>query len=246
MARLIFIAFLLVTGAVFLRLAWNAALKILRSIAKIAYISAKVAGAALVAGLAGLVAFFVLPITVVGDWFGIAVVSVAIAAFVLCWRKFAVRDGRAARPLSPMEEDQSTSSFPIVEEAIKPEADPRIAEAWEMAGELAPEYAQRLSAARRRCAQVLEMAAGDSVEWSIVDCSTFISRTVPDAISTAAALMKDADPSERSSLAGELVVDLERIASRAGEEVDSRRRQLRNSWHVVRTHIASRTARDAS
>ncbi|MFC3430920.1 hypothetical protein [Sphingobium fuliginis] len=245
MGRLILIAFLLVTGAVLLRMAWDAALKILRSIVKVAYMSAKVAGAALLAGLAGLVAFVVLPITVVGDWFGIAVVSVAIAAFVLCWRKFAVRDGRAARPLSPMEEDQSTS-FPIVEEAIKPEADPRIAEAWEMAGELAPEYAQRLSAARRRCAQVLEMAAGDPVEWSIVDCSTFISRTVPDAVSTAAALMKDADHAERSSLAGELVVDLERIASRAREEVDNRRRQLRNSWHVVRTHIASRTARDAS
>ncbi|AMK16797.1 MULTISPECIES: hypothetical protein [unclassified Sphingobium] len=243
--RLIFIAFLLVTGAVLLHLAWNAALKILQSIVKLAYMSAKVVGAALVAGLAGLVAFVVLPIAVLGDWFGIAVVSVAIAAFVLCWRKFAVRDGRAARPLSPMEEDQSTS-LPIVEEVIKPEADPRIAEAWEMAGELAPEYAQRLSAARRHCAQVLEMAAGGPVEWSIVDCSTFISRTVPDAVSTAAALMMDADHSERSSLAGELVVDLERIASRAREEVDSRRRQLRNSWHVIRTHIASRTARDAS
>ena len=245
MARLIFIAFLLVTGAVFLRLAWNAALKILRSIAKIAYISAKVAGAAMVAGLAGLVAFFVLPIAVVGDWFGMAVVSVAIAAFVLCLRKFGFRDIRAARPLPTVEDDQSTS-FPIAEEAIKPEADPRVAEAWKMAGELCPEYAQRLSAARRSCAQVLEMAAWDSVEWSVVDCSTFISRTVPDAVSTAAALMKDADHSERSSLAGELVVDLERIASRAREEVDSRRRQLRNSWHVVRTHIASRTARDAS
>ncbi|UZW54848.1 hypothetical protein NUH86_15405 [Sphingobium sp. JS3065] len=245
MARLIFIAFLLVTGAVFLRLAWNAALKILQAIVKLASISAKVAGAALVAGLAGLVAFFVLPIAVVGDWFGIAVVSVAIAAFALCWRKFAVRDGRAARPLSPVENDQSTS-FPIVEEAIKPEADPRIAEAWKMAGELAPEYAQRLSAARRSCAQVLEMAAGGQVEWSVVDCSTFISRTVPDAVSTAAALMKDADHSERSGLAGELVVDLERIASRAREEVDSRRHQLRNSWHVIRTHIANRTARDAS
>ena len=244
MARLIFIAFLLVTGAVFLRLAWNAALKILRSIAKIAYISAKVAGAALVAGLAGLVAFFVLPITVVGDWFGIAVVSVVIAAFILCWRKFGFQYVRLARPLPLVESDRATSSS-IVEEAIKPEADPRIAEAWEMAGELAPEYAQRLSAARRRCAQVLEMAAGGSVEWSVVDCSTFISRTVPDAVSAAAALMKDADHSERSSLAGELVVDLERIASRAHEEVDNRRRQLRNSWHVIRTHIAGRTARDA-
>lgn len=243
--RLILIAFLLITGAVFLRLAWNAAFKILQSIVKLAYISVKVAGAALLAGLAGLVAFFVLPIAVVGDWFGIAVVSVAIAAFVLCLRKFGFRDIRAARPLPTVEDDRAKSSS-IVEEAIKPEADPRVAEAWKMAGELAPEYAQRLSAARRRCAQVLELAAGGSVEWSVVDCSTFISRTVPDAVSTAAALMKDADHSERSSLASELVVDLERIAQRAREEVDSRRRQLRNSWHVIRTHIASRTARDAS
>ncbi|PNP99521.1 hypothetical protein [Sphingobium sp. SA916] len=245
MGRLILIAFLLITGAVFLRLAWNAALKILQSIVKVAYISAKVAGAALLAGLAGLVAFFVLPIAVMGDWFGIAVVSVAIAAFVLCWRKFGFRDVRAARRLSPLKDDQSTPSS-IVEEAIKPEADARIAEAWKMAGELAPEYAQRLSAARRNCAQVLEMAAGDSVEWSVVDCSTFISRTVPDAVSTAAALMKDADHSERSSLAGELVVDLERIASRAREEVESRRRQIRNSWRIIRTHIANRTVPNGS
>lgn len=243
--RLIFVAFLLATGAVLLRLAWNAALKILQAIVKLAYISAKVAGAALVAGLAGLVAFFVLPIAVVGDWFGIAVVSVAIAAFVLCLRKFGFRDVRAARPLSSLKDDQSTS-FPIAEEAIKPEADPRVAEAWKMAGELSPEYAQRLSAARRSCAQVLEMAAVGSVEWSVVDCSTFISRTVPDAVLTAAALMKDADHSERSSLAGELVVDLERIANRAREEVDSRRRQLRNSWRIIRTHIANRTVANGS
>ena len=185
-----------------------------------------------------------LPIALVGDWFGIAVSGVAILVFVLCLRKFGRREALAGRQLPAMEEEATMSSA-VVEEAFEPETDPRVAEAWKIAGDLAPEHAKRLGLARRSCARVLEMAAGEAVEWSIIDCSTFISRTVPEAVSTAAALMKDAAPSERSCLADELVVDLERIAQRAREEVDNRRLQLRNSWNIVRTHIASRTSRDA-
>jgi hypothetical protein len=194
--------------------------------------------------LAGLIAFFVLPISLVGEWFGIAVSGVAILVFVLSHRKFGRREGFADRQPPAVEEEQAISSA-VVEDPIEPEADPRVAEAWKIAGELAPEYAKRLSLARRSCSRVLELAVEDAVEWSVVDCSTFISRTVPEAVSTAAALIKDAAPSERRCLADELVVDLERIAQRAQEEIDSRRRQLRNSWNIVRTHIASRTSRDA-
>lgn len=231
-------------GVFLLRLIGKVLRKGLRGLVHAAFVLANVAGAALVAALAGLIAFVVLPIALVGDWFGIAVSGVAILVFVLCLRKFGRREGLADRQL-PAIEEESTISSAVVEDAFEPEADPHIAEAWKIAGELAPEYTQRLSSARRSCARVLEMAAGEAVEWSIIDCSTFISRTVPEAVSTAAALMKDAAASERRCVADELVVDLERIAKRAREEIDSRRLQLRNSWNIVRTHIASRTSRDA-
>lgn len=244
MGRLIFLALVLLMGVFLLRLVGKVLRKGLQGLVNAAFILANVAGAALVAALAGLIAFVVLPIALVGDWFGIAVSGVAILVFVLCLRKFGRREGLADRQLPAMEEE-STMSSAVVAEAFEPEADPRIAEAWKIAGELAPECTQRLSLARRSCARVLEMAAGEAVEWSIIDCSTFISRTVPEAVSTAAALMKDAPPSERRCLADELVIDLERIAQRAREEIDSRRLQLRNSWNIVRTHIASRTSRDA-
>ncbi|MBY2929401.1 hypothetical protein FIM10_12025 [Sphingomonadales bacterium 56] len=244
MGRLIFLALVLLMGVFLLRLVGKALRKGLQGLVNAAFILANVAGAALVAALAGLLAFVVLPIALVGDWFGIAVSGVAILVFVLCLRKFGRREALADRQLPAMEEEATMSSA-VVEEAFEPETDPRVAEAWKIAGDLAPEHAKRLGLARRSCARVLEMAAGEAVEWSIIDCSTFVSRTVPEAVSTAAALMKDAAPSERRCLADELVVDLERIAQRAREEIDSRRLQLRNSWNIVRTHIASRTSRDA-
>ncbi|WP_028055921.1 hypothetical protein [Sphingobium bisphenolivorans] len=244
LVRLIFIALALLMAFFLICFIGKVLRRALQGIVNAAFILAKVAGAALAAALAGLVAFVVLPIALVGDWFGIVVSGVAIMVLVLCLRKFGRREGLADRQLLAIEEE-STMAPAVVEEAFEPEADPRIAEAWKIAGELAPEYAQRLSLARRSCARVLELATEESVEWSVVDCSTFISRTVPEAVSTAAALMKDAAPSERRCLADELVVDLERIAQRAREEIDSRRLQLRNSWNIVRTHIASRTSRDA-
>lgn len=230
-------------GVFLLRLIGKVLRKGLQGLVNAAFVLANVAGAALVAALAGLIAFVVLPIALVGDWFGIAVSGVAILVFVLCLRKLGRREALAGRQLPAMED--VTMSSAVVEEAFEPETDPRVAEAWKIAGDLAPEHAKRLGLARRSCARVLEMAAGEAVEWSIIDCSTFISRTVPEAVSTAAALMKDAAPLERHCLADELVVDLERIAQRAREEIDSRRLQLRNSWNIVRTHIASRTSRDA-
>lgn len=230
-------------GVFLLRLIGKVLRKGLQGLVNAAFVLANVAGAALVAALAGLIAFVVLPIALVGDWFGIAVSGVAILVFVLCLRKFGRREALAGRQPPAMED--VTMSSAVVEEAFEPETDPRVAEAWKIAGDLAPEHAKRLGLARRSCARVLEMAAGEAVEWSIIDCSTFISRTVPEAVSTAAALMKDASPLERHCLADELVVDLERIAQRAREEIDSRRLQLRNSWNIVRTHIASRTSRDA-
>ena len=244
MGRLIFIVLILFLIVLLLWILGKVLHKALQRLINVASILVNVAGAALMAVLAGLIAFFVLPISLVGEWFGIAVSGVAILVFVLSHRKFGRREGFADRQPPAVEEEQAISSA-VVEDPIEPEADPRVAEAWKIAGELAPEYAKRLSLARRSCSRVLELAVEDAVEWSVVDCSTFISRTVPEAVSTAAALIKDAAPSERRCLADELVVDLERIAQRAQEEIDSRRRQLRNSWNIVRTHIASRTSRDA-
>ena len=240
LGRLIFLALVLLVGVFLLRLIGKVLRKGLQGLVNAAFVLANVAGAALVAALAGLIAFVVLPIALVGDWFGIAVSGVAILVFVLCLRKFRRREALAGLQLPAMEEE-STMSPAVVEEAFEPEADPRIAEAWKIAGDLAPEHAKRLGLARRSCARVLEMAAGDAVEWSIIDCSTFISRTVPDAVTTASALIDAADISERRRIAGELVVSLEGVAKRAREEVEDQRLRLRNSWNVVRTHIASRT-----
>ena len=244
MGRLIFLALVLLMGVFLLRLIGRALRKGLQGLVNAAFVLANVAGAALVAALAGLIAFVVLPIALVGDWFGIAVSGVAILVFVLCLRKFGRREALAGRQLPAMDKE-STMSPAVVEEAFEPEADPRIAEAWKIAGDLAPEHAKRLGLARRSCARVLEMAAGEAVEWSTIDCSTFISRTVPEAVSTAAALMKDVDSSERRYLADELVVGLEQIAQRAHSEVESRRLQLRKSWNIIRVHIANRTFHDA-
>ena len=208
---------------------------------------AALAAAGIVAVAIGIAAFFLLPVIFLEDWFGILVPGLALLGFIIAFRQFAHRRERGSVPrgfasATPI----PAAASPVEEEAQIEEEDSSVAAAWNLAVTLAPEHRMRLRTARETCARVHEMAVGDSVEWSIIDCSTFISRTVPDVVMTAAALIREAEPSERAELTEELVANLERLAIRARREVDGRRRVLRNRWRVIKTHIANRTAPEAS
>ena len=86
----------------------------------------------MLAAWAGLIAFLVLPIAIVGDGFGISIFFVATLVFVLCLRKLIRRKRPADRQLA-MAEEESVASPAVVEQAFEPEADPRIIVAWKIA-----------------------------------------------------------------------------------------------------------------
>lgn len=129
-----------------------------------------------------------------------------------------------------------------VEEPLAPESDLAVRTAWGRALDLIPADTSRLRSARASCARLLRLAEGNVMDADLLDCATFVRRSVPGLVGSAAALWDDADHAERDELAAGLVSDLERLAERSQAEVARHRQTLRDNHHIIRTHVANRTS----
>lgn len=212
--------------------------------------------AVLVAGLAAAASFAIaIVIQHLGEAWGyshadlagaICGVAFFVSAMAYAARRYLPPDTRSVET-EPRPLNAKVTALPEPEgegddEDFAPEADRHVRAAWQTIEELAPGQRARVKVARRKCAQVLALGEGDTIDPSLIELSMMLKRNLPQLANTVAKLCATASRSKRNEAIRGLVEDVERLAQSADRELARHHEALSDELLALRAHIATRTS----
>jgi hypothetical protein len=157
------------------------------------------------------------------------------------------------RQMSTLGRARSENEFPNAsvqagpeQSLVEPERpylnDPELTRLRDELNLLIPWQSRRLDAALARCDGVLRLAAGNNVNFSLLEWAQFIQRRIPELVSATVALLDGANSTERRRLLNNLSDDLDRIGAEAEQRVTDARADERHRLEILRLHVSNRTS----